>query len=193
MTNSKGETKTYSLSSSEIEQLQTNMSKLTANSSGVAASKDLTGDRLQSIVQDGLNKGQDVNTTMKNIVQNKDAYHSGSVAMTENLDKKNIDNNQYIERGIIPTSLVNQEITKEELDDRMKNGGRGKNARELKENLENIKDKMTSTYSADGTITNSEGEKRAWTSSSPHYKGNTPTPDGSAGNIDTPTKGITVS
>ena len=73
----------------------------------------------------------------------------------------------------------------------MKNGGRGKNARELKENLENIKDKMTSTYSADGTITNSEGEKRAWTSSSPHYKGNTPTPDGSAGNIDTPTKGIT--
>lgn len=191
MTNSKGETKTYSLSSSEIEQLQTNMSKLTANSSGVAASKDLTGDRLQSIVQDGLNKGQDVNTTMKNIVQNKDAYHSGSVAMTENLDKKNIDNNQYIERGIIPTSLVNQEITKEELDDRMKNGGRGKNARELKENLENIKDKMTSTYSADGTITNSEGEKRAWTSSSPHYKGNTPTPDGSAGNIDTPTKGIT--
>ncbi len=138
MTNSKGETKTYSLSSSEIEQLQTNMSKLTANSSGVAASKDLTGDRLQSIVQDGLNKGQDVNTTMKNIVQNKDAYHSGSVAMTENLDKKNIDNNQYIERGIIPTSLVNQEITKEELDDRMKNGGRGKNTR-AKENLENIK------------------------------------------------------
>ena len=84
VTDKDGKVEKWSLTEGERDSLQKIASNMRSESSGVTASKDLTGDRLQSIVQDSLNKGQDVNTTMKNIVQNKDAYHSGSVAMTKN-------------------------------------------------------------------------------------------------------------
>ena len=80
VTDKDGKVEKWSLTEGERDSLQKIASNMRSESSGVTASKDLTGDRLQSIVQDSLNKGQDVNTTMKNIVQNKDAYHSGRVS-----------------------------------------------------------------------------------------------------------------
>ena len=164
MTNSKGETRSHSLSSSDIEQLQSNMAKLNSNSSGMNASRDMNASRVEEIANKGLANGQSLDEIFKNIVQNKDAYHSGSIAFTGNVNKNDIDNNMYIKPTNAPLDLVNQEIQRDDLDKRIEAGGKGQNAKKLKENVNNIKEAVNSTYSADGTVTNnSTGEVKSWT------------------------------
>ena len=164
MTNSEGKTKTYSLNSSEVEQLQSNMNKLSSNSSGITASRDANPERVKEIANNALANGENLNDVFKSIVGNKDTYHSGSTEITNNLDKKIVDNNLYMKMSDVPLDLVNQEISKDDLNQRIENGGKGQNAKELKETIDKGKEILNSTYSADGTVTNNEtGEIKSWT------------------------------
>ncbi|WP_418180612.1 conjugal transfer protein TraG N-terminal domain-containing protein [Aliarcobacter lanthieri] len=194
MTNSEGKTKTYSLNSSEVEQLQSNMNKLSSNSSGITASRDANPERVKEIANNALANGENLNDIFKSIVGNKDTYHSGSTEITNNLDKKIVDNNLYMKMSNVPLDLVNQEISKDDLNQRIENGGKGQNAKELKETVDKGKEILNSTYSANGTVTNNEtGEIKSWTGySGPEAmnpKGAIKT-DANSGDIDQGNKGL---
>lgn len=108
LTDSKNEQKSFTLSENEMNQLQNQLRKETSNSSGILASRDLTAQRLESILQKGIESGLDVNTTMKNIVQNKDSYHSGSVAITNNGVSDNVGNvlsEENVSKNINPVEV----------------------------------------------------------------------------------------
>lgn len=92
VTDKEGKTESFSLSDREIKALQQAASSITSQTAGLNASRDINPERVKEISNQALNNGDDLNNTFKSIVTNKDSYHSGSIAKTNNGASTNFEN-----------------------------------------------------------------------------------------------------
>ncbi len=148
----KTEAKTYKLSNSEMDSLNSSLGKQTSNSSGMNASRDMNASRVEEIANKGLANGQSLDEIFKNIVQNKDAYHSGSIASTGNQAPENVNNalkEDKPSRNFLNGEVSNITGNKEDIS--LKHSGDNNNTNKSIDNV-------TTTYGPQGKK-NSDGEK----------------------------------
>ncbi|QKF59286.1 conjugal transfer protein TraG N-terminal domain-containing protein [Aliarcobacter lanthieri] len=146
----KTEAQTYTVSNSDMDQLQSSFGKQTSNSSGINASRDVNPERVKEIANNALANGENLNDVFKSIVGNKDTYHSGSIKSTANEAPVYV--NRILEEQKPSRNFSENEISsvdKKELE--LKNQG------STNENNKII-DKALSSISADGTIKNPDGD-----------------------------------
>lgn len=93
VTDKEGKSETYSLSDREMSALQSASSSISSQSSGMNASRDMNPERIKSLVNQGLANNTSVDDTLKGVVGDKDAYHSGSINMTGNGTASVVGNN----------------------------------------------------------------------------------------------------
>ena len=146
----KTEAQTYTVSNSDMDQLQSSFGKQTSNSSGINASRDVNPERVKEIANNALANGENLNDVFKSIVGNKDTYHNGSIKSTAN------EAPGYVNR-ILEEQKPSRNFSENEISSVEKKELELKNQGSTNENNKII-DKALSSISADGTIKNPDGD-----------------------------------